>query len=61
MGIEPFELESYPFTIRPLSREDGGGFLVEYPDIRVHVRRRNAGGGDTERPRRFAVGPTHPP
>jgi antitoxin HicB len=33
MRKEPFDLESYPFTIRPLSREDGGGFLIEYPDI----------------------------
>lgn len=23
----------YPFTVRPLSEEDGGGFLVEYPDL----------------------------
>lgn len=33
MSKESFDLESYPFTIRPLSREDGGGFLIEYPDI----------------------------
>jgi antitoxin HicB len=33
MSKEPFDLESYPFTIRPLSQEDGGGFLIEYPDI----------------------------
>ena len=33
MRKEPFDLESYPFTIRPLSQEDGGGFLIEYPDI----------------------------
>lgn len=26
------ELE-YPFTVRPLSDEDGGGYLVEYPDL----------------------------
>jgi antitoxin HicB len=25
--------DSYPFTIRPLSAEDGGGFLIEYPDL----------------------------
>jgi antitoxin HicB len=24
---------SYPFIIRPLEREDGGGFLIEYPDL----------------------------
>ncbi len=23
----------YPFTVRPLSEEDGGGYLVEYPDL----------------------------
>ena len=33
MSKEPFDLESYPFTIRPLSQQDGGGFLIEYPDI----------------------------
>jgi antitoxin HicB len=33
MSKEQFDLESYPFTIRPLSQEDGGGFLIEYPDI----------------------------
>lgn len=33
MSKEAFDLESYPFTIRPLSKEDGGGFLIEYPDI----------------------------
>ena len=26
-------LDKYPFTIRPLSVEDGGGFLIEYPDL----------------------------
>lgn len=25
--------EAYPFTVRPLSKEEGGGYLVEYPDI----------------------------
>ena len=25
--------EAYQFTVRPLSKEEGGGFLVEYPDI----------------------------
>ena len=24
----------YPFTLRPLSAEDGGGWLIEYPDLR---------------------------
>lgn len=23
----------YPMTIRPLSEEDGGGFMVEFPDL----------------------------
>ena len=23
----------YPFTLRPLSAEDGGGWLIEYPDL----------------------------
>lgn len=23
----------YPFTMRPLSQDDGGGYLVEYPDL----------------------------
>jgi antitoxin HicB len=26
-------LDEYQFTVRPLSKEEGGGFLVEYPDI----------------------------
>ncbi len=25
--------DKYPFTIRPLSNADGGGFLIEYPDL----------------------------
>ncbi len=25
-------LDAYSFTIRPLTEEEGGGFLVEYPD-----------------------------
>ena len=27
------ELDEYRFTVRPLSAEEGGGYLVEYPDI----------------------------
>jgi antitoxin HicB len=23
----------YPFTVRPLSKDDGGGFLCEFPDL----------------------------
>lgn len=26
-------IEKYPFTIRPLSADDGGGYLIEYPDL----------------------------
>jgi antitoxin HicB len=26
-------LDRYQFTVRPLSPDEGGGFLVEYPDI----------------------------
>jgi antitoxin HicB len=25
--------DAYVFTVRPLSKEEGGGYLVEYPDI----------------------------
>jgi antitoxin HicB len=27
------ELDGYQFTVRPLSAQEGGGYLVEYPDI----------------------------
>ena len=27
------ELDEYQFTVRPLSAQEGGGYLVEYPDI----------------------------
>jgi antitoxin HicB len=26
-------LDAYQFTVRPLSKDEGGGYLVEYPDI----------------------------
>ena len=26
-------LDQYQFTVRPLSKEEGGGYLVEYPDL----------------------------
>ena len=26
-------LDGYQFMVRPLSKEEGGGYLVEYPDI----------------------------
>jgi antitoxin HicB len=27
------QLDAYPFNVRPLSAEDGGGYLIEYPDL----------------------------
>lgn len=27
------ELSHYPFEVRPLSEEDGGGFLISFPDF----------------------------
>ena len=33
MGRDKFDLDAYPFQIRLLSKEDGGGFLIEYPDV----------------------------
>ena len=26
-------VDQFQFTVRPLSKEEGGGYLVEYPDI----------------------------
>lgn len=26
-------IEHYPFQIRPLGEDDGGGFLIEFPDV----------------------------
>ena len=26
-------LDGYQFTVRPLSKDEGGGYLVEYPDV----------------------------
>jgi len=26
-------LDRYPFLVRPLSKEEGGGYLVEFPDL----------------------------
>ena len=28
-----FDFDLYPFTVRRLPEEEGGGYLVEYPDI----------------------------
>ena len=33
MSRDKFDLEAYPFQIRILSKEDGGGFLIEYLDV----------------------------
>jgi antitoxin HicB len=33
MSGEKRNLDSYRFTVRLLSKEEGGGYLVEYPDI----------------------------
>lgn len=33
MKIDKALIHSYPFTIRPLSEADGGGFAIEYPDL----------------------------
>jgi antitoxin HicB len=33
MKIDKALIRSYPFTIRPLSAADGGGFAIEYPDL----------------------------
>jgi antitoxin HicB len=33
MKISKELIRSYPFTIRPLGEEDGGGFAIEYPDL----------------------------
>jgi len=26
-------LKDYPFTVRPLAKEEGGGYLIEFPDL----------------------------
>ena len=33
MKIDKTLIRSYPFTIRPLSEAEGGGFVIEYPDL----------------------------
>lgn len=33
MKISQLLIESYSFTIRPLSEDDGGGYMIEYPDL----------------------------
>ncbi|MCX6592547.1 MAG: type II toxin-antitoxin system HicB family antitoxin [Acidobacteria bacterium] len=32
-AITERELDGYQFTVRPLSSEEGDGYLAEYPDI----------------------------
>jgi antitoxin HicB len=29
----PPQLNKYPFSIRPLAEEEGGGYLIEFPDV----------------------------
>ena len=33
--IEPYRVggDDYPFTVRPLAADEGGGYLVEFPDL----------------------------
>ena len=33
MKREKLSVDTYPFTIRPLTREEGGGYLIEFPDV----------------------------
>ena len=33
MKREKLSVDAYPFTIRPLTREEGGGYLIEFPDV----------------------------
>ena len=30
---ETLRLKDYPFTIRPLTEDEGGGYLIEFPDV----------------------------
>jgi antitoxin HicB len=32
-GLTKRNLDQYQFTIRPLTKDEGGGYLVEYPQI----------------------------
>ena len=31
--VENLNLDAYRFTVRSLSEDEGGGFLIEYPDV----------------------------
>ena len=33
MKIDKALIDSYPFTIRPLTDSEGGGFAIGYPDL----------------------------
>lgn len=33
MKIDKSTIRAYPFSIRPLDQADGGGFLIEFPDL----------------------------
>ncbi len=33
MKKQSFDLDAYPYSIRLLTEEEGGGYLIEYPDI----------------------------
>lgn len=39
----PKDIPEYPYEIRPLTQEEGGGFLISYPDFDVCI-----GDGETE-------------
>ncbi len=39
----PIDIPEYPYEIRPLTQEEGGGFLISYPDFDVCI-----GDGETE-------------
>lgn len=33
--MKKISIPDYPFTIRHLTPEEGGGYLIEYPDLQV--------------------------
>jgi antitoxin HicB len=33
MKRDKLNLEQYPFTVRPLTADEGGGYRVEFPDV----------------------------
>jgi len=33
MTVKKIKVPDYPFTMRYLSSEDGGGYLIEFPDL----------------------------